>query len=651
MVASPLPLLLAFLNRGSEGTEVWRLWTAGTASMVCLVGSLTMTHRPAWGRWLWGGACLLCLLVVYPYASRNPFAALVSVLTFIATIGMLTHTSNEVVGSKGKLRELTLERARWAARTTPSIVAIVLLMRTPATRIEFAVMAISFGISLILFILWAFTRPTRTLMVLPFLGFVAIGVSLVFLSQSILAGAALATSGATLLCLPDKHRMIERTAHWWEILLNQPSRLLFTTFFLLCTLGTLVLMLPVSAQNGAVDWVDAVFTSVSAVCVTGLVVLDTPNDFTLFGQGTILTLIQLGGLGIMGMTTIAFHAMGRRLSLKQERLLISMTDSQDNDLIRSLALVLKFTLIVEFLGAVLLAGLFYSAGDPISTAIWRGLFTSISAFCNAGFALQSDSLVAFQSHPLVLQVVSGLIILGGLAPATSLAVPSLLRGKRIPIPARLALITTVMLLLVGTLCMLAFEWSGLLAEMNLLDKIHNAWFQSVTLRTAGFNSLALEQSAGPTLLVMIILMFIGGSPGGTAGGIKTTTLGVLAITFWNQIGNRSEVITQKRRIHPSTIYRAVTIVVAGGIVWILILLMLMVTQNIPARALVFEATSAIATVGLSLGATTELDQIGKIIIIVAMFAGRLGPITLFMLLTDSQSGTEKRYPVERISLF
>ncbi|MEA2061718.1 MAG: potassium transporter TrkG [Thermodesulfobacteriota bacterium] len=288
--------------------------------------------------------------------------------------------------------------------------------------------------------------------------------------------------------------------------------------------------------------------------------------------------------------------------------------------------------------------------DTMGMAAWRGIFTAVSAFCNAGFALQSDSLILYQSNGLILNTVAVLIIFGGMAPATSLMVPRWILGKPVPIPAKIALNTTVILLITGTFFMMAFEWDGVLSPLSIGDRIHNAWFQSVTLRTAGFNSVDIAAIASPTFLVMVAFMFIGGSPGGTAGGVKTIAMGILAMTFWANITNRNDVVTQNRRIHPSTVYRAVTIVVSGMVIWFMVVLMLQVTQQISAGALIFEATSAIGTVGLSTGATPFLDEIGKIIIIIAMYAGRIGPMTLFMLLSDAHSVSDSRCPEEKISL-
>ncbi|MBF0204862.1 MAG: potassium transporter TrkH, partial [Desulfamplus sp.] len=442
----------------------------------------------------------------------------------------------------------------------------------------------------------------------------------------------------------------DRSGQWWEMFLNHPSRVMLTTFMGLCLLGTALLMIPVCSAKNTIDLVDAAFTSVSAVCVTGLIVLDTPVDFSVTGHAFILILIQLGGLGIMSITTVGLHTMGRRLTLRQERLMTTMTDTDHKDLIQSLVTILKFTFIAEGLGALMLAILFYQIGDAPGQAIWRGGFTAISAFCNAGFALQSDNLISYQRYPLILHTVAILIIFGGIAPATTLLVPRLITGKTIPIAPYIALITTGILLISGTLFFLVFDWNGVLSGFSVADKIHNAWFQSVTLRTAGFNSVDIAGVASPTFIVMLCFMFIGGSPGGTAGGVKTTTIGILVLTFWANITNHKSVVIKNLRIQSRIIYRAITIVSAGVMVWLAMVLMVEVTQQIPTRDILFEVTSAIGTVGLSTGVTTRLDEIGKIIIMIAMFVGRIGPVTIFMLFSEEHNENPSRYQNAKISL-
>jgi trk system potassium uptake protein TrkH len=515
----------------------------------------------------------------------------------------------------------------------------------------YCIIALSSFIAQALFAHWAIEKKSVLYFLVPVVGIISVGLALVLSAADMVPGIAVGVSVISVMSLPRRKTIIETQKPFWEIFLSHPARVLLVTFLGLCIMGTFLLLLPMAGENTSIKLVDAVFTAVSAVCVTGLIVLDTPNAFSEYGQFFILVLIQLGGLGIMGITTVGLHTMGRRLSLKHERVLASITDTSHKDLVQSLITILKFTFVAESMGAVFLAIMFYTAGDTASQAVWRGIFTAVSAFCNAGFALQSDSLMSYQTKPLVLHIVAILIIFGGMAPATSLIIPRWLSGKTVPIPARIALTASIALLVLGTVFIMAFEWDGLLAGLSFSGKIQNAWFQSATLRTAGFNSLDIAAIANPTFLLMLVFMFIGGSPGGTAGGVKTTTVGILALTFYANITNREEVILQNRRISAVTVYRAVTIVAAGLLLWFGVVLMLEVTQpQIPVRDLIFEVTSALGTVGLSTGATPLLDEIGKIIIIIAMFCGRIGPVTLFMLLSDGQKSSASRCPDAKIFL-
>jgi trk system potassium uptake protein TrkH len=318
-----------------------------------------------------------------------------------------------------------------------------------------------------------------------------------------------------------------------------------------------------------------------------------------------------------------------------------MTETDHKSLINSLSVILKYTFTLELVGASLLTLMFLINGDGFGEAMWRGVFTSISAFCNAGFALQTDSLMGYNSQPMVLNTVAILIFLGGMAPAAALSIPYVVRGKSVPISYKLALSASVIMVVAGALMYLAFEWDVTLSGLSVFDKFWNALFQSVTLRTAGFNSVDIANATAPSLIIMHIFMFIGGSPGGTAGGIKTTTIAVLILTFWSNISNRKSVLYNSYKISEETIYKAVTIIIAGFIVWFAAVIMVEVTQQIPTRELMFEVTSAIGTVGLSIGATAQLDAIGKLVIVIAMFAGRIGPVTMFTFLSrSSTTGTE-----------
>ena len=501
---------------------------------------------------------------------------------------------------------------------------------------------------LLLLLAYKKSHQKRWPLLLPLLSLFLLASSIVF---SLTGFAALFCSAFSLMFLPriadvqGKHR--ER---WWDPFLGHPARVLISTFFALCVFGTFLLQLRWAATGEPLAPLDAAFTAVSAVCVTGLTVVDTQLDFTGFGQGCLLLLIQLGGLGIMTITTVALHALGKRLSLRQERILTSLTETSHQELLHSLVTILKFTCLVELLGALLLTIGFFLHGSPLTTALWQGLFTSVSAFCNAGFALNSYNLVDYQHSPLILHTVALLIISGGLAPSTCLLLPRWIQGRRIGLAASLTLVTTLVLLLVGFCAFLFIEWDHVLAGLSFSDKLTNSWFQSVTLRTAGFNSVDLSTVLNPTLLIILLSMFVGGSPGGTAGGIKTTTMGILVLTFWATITGKDKVVACNRTIPQDVINRTITVFFAGGFVWLFVVLALTLTQEIPAAQLVFEATSALGTAGLSLGATSQLDGIGKIIIMFTMFIGRIGPMTLFTLLSSEHQSNQSQYPDAHIPL-
>ncbi|MBF0413204.1 MAG: potassium transporter TrkH [Desulfamplus sp.] len=648
--------MLTTLNPGND-------LIAFLAAILFLASGFLILRHKLMGQIALAFALAGSFFVAIPYIMTSPFTAFIGAITLIGTsfyiIDFKVNTGYDKV-STPEIR--ALERVRYGAIVLPLLVICRLfiqtvdivgtLSETEKSKILDAVLTVSAIIIQLIFLQCAAKQRKRYVVVIWTL------LSMVFLTTLVIVFykgynvpiAVTILSLITLFVLPIPRVIPEHYWQWWEMFLSHPARVLLTTFMGLCIIGTVLLSLPVSAGKNGVQVLDAAFTSVSAVCVTGLVVLDTPNDFSITGQIFIILLIQLGGLGIMTITTVGLHAIGRRLSLRQERLMTTITETDHKDLIVSLVVILKFTFITEGLGTLILALIFYQRGDSLGQALWQGGFTAISAFCNAGFALQTSNLVPYQTSPLILHTVALLIILGGIAPATCLIIPRWLSGKNIPVSPYIALITTSVLLISGTLFILAFDWNGVLSGLSIIDKIHNAWFQSVTLRTAGFNSVDIAGISDSTLLVMICLMFIGGSPGGTAGGVKTTTIGILVLTFWANITNHKSVVIQNLRIQSRIIYRAITIVASGMMTWVVMVLMLEITQQIPVRDIIFEVTSAMGTVGLSTGATMHLDEIGKIIIMLTMFSGRVGPVTLFMLLSGERNDNPSRYQNAKISL-
>ncbi|HBP19922.1 MAG TPA: potassium transporter TrkH [Planctomycetes bacterium] len=425
-------------------------------------------------------------------------------------------------------------------------------------------------------------------------------------------------------------------APWWEPVLHDPARLLVVSFLLSGLAGGALLSLP-WAVTQPISGLDALFTSFSAVCVTGLIVLDTPVAFTGFGQAAILLLIQVGGLGIMAFSTAALFLMGRRLSLEHEAAVSQLFGEHGGGLGRAVRQVFVITFGVEALGAVVLSGLFWRAGDPLGQAAWRGLFTAISAFCNAGFALQSESLIPYQDSPAILHAVAALIVLGGLGPVVVGLLPHLIRRRRLSPQAKLVLAATALLLIGPALFLAAAEWDrGLGTVSGAGAKLSNAWFQSVTLRTAGFNSIDLTRLGPASITLSLAIMVVGGCPGGTAGGIKTTTAALLFLATWAGVRGRDQVSVFGFRVGRRTIFKAFATVALFAYAAFLALVALQLTQSTPFLRLLFEVISALATVGLSLGATAELDGVGKVIVITCMLAGRVGPLTLFLLLAEPE---------------
>ncbi|MAQ16334.1 MAG: potassium transporter TrkH [Sandaracinus sp.] len=421
----------------------------------------------------------------------------------------------------------------------------------------------------------------------------------------------------------------------WDDLMTRPARLLVLTFAILAAAGTALLLLPVCAGEDPLAPLDAFFTSVSAVCVTGLIVVDTPTAFSGVGQGVLLVLIQIGGLGIMSFYSVALFTLGRRVSLHHEAAVAGAMNVAERHLLGvSVRRIFAVTLITEGAGALILTGAFVARGDGFGMAFWRGLFTSISAFCNAGFALQSSSLVPYADDPVVLVTCAALLVIGGLSPAAVLVFPDWVRRRRVPLQHKLILGTSMALLLVGTLAFGAMEWSATLEGMPWYDRLVNAFFQSATLRTAGFNSVDLAATRPATQTLMIVLMFIGGSPGGTAGGAKTTTIAILALTVSATLRGKKIATAFGRRVTHATVYKAAAVVTVGLGLALFFIGAVQLTQVMDPEVAVFEVVSALATVGLSIGGTAELDEVGKWIIALGMFAGRVGPLTLFLFLTE-----------------
>lgn len=418
-----------------------------------------------------------------------------------------------------------------------------------------------------------------------------------------------------------------------DFLLRRTALLTILTFVVLSLVGTLLLTFPAASGTGvSIAPLDALFTSTSATCVTGLIVLDTPRDLSLFGQAIVLGLIQVGGLGIIVLSTFATLLLGGHLGLRHGQSMAALLEIKGpRSAHRLTVFIVTSTMLIETVGAILLLPPFLGRGMPLGEALFKAVFHSISAFCNAGFALQSDSLVAFQRDPYVLGVIMALIILGGLGFLVIAASWWRISGLDIGtfrIHIRAAVWTSLALTLLGFAVITSVEWNSVLSSLPMPHRLTNGLFQSVTLRTAGFNSVDLTRLKPATVLVMQLLMFIGASPGGTGGGIKTTTLLVLLAGAFSISRGQSRVTLMRRTIPETIMLRAGAVALMALGVAFTGFFILLVTQQQPFEKLGFEVVSAIGTVGLSIGNTGALSPVGKLVITLLMLVGRVGPLTV-----------------------
>ncbi len=419
-----------------------------------------------------------------------------------------------------------------------------------------------------------------------------------------------------------------------KYLFRRPAQLLGLSFFIVISIGAIILSFPyASAGDSSIKAIDAIFTAVSATCVTGLIVLDTPHDFTVFGQSIILILIQVGGLGIMTISTFAAIIIGRNVGLGQEYSLTKMTgEASVNRVYRLIKFICLFTFIIEIIGAATLFLQFSSLNIPLKTNLWKSVFHSISAFCNAGFSLQTDSLIPFQYNPGILFTFSALIIIGGLGFGVLYWFFEIMtfKHRKISFHVKVVFYSTIILLVGMTCFVLLFENNGALKNFSVIDKISNAWFYSVTPRTAGFNTITVDSVSPLTRFVTIVLMFIGVAPGSTGGGVKITTIFILLLTVRTLMRGDKETQGFNYSISNSTIYRAAAVFFLGITTCVLGFAFLIATQSFSPESIAFETVSAFGTVGLSMGDTVNLNTFGKLVIIVLMFIGRVGPLTLVL---------------------
>lgn len=438
-----------------------------------------------------------------------------------------------------------------------------------------------------------------------------------------------------------------------------PSQVLALGFAGLILLGALLLTMPMASKDGqSLSFLNALFTATSAVCVTGLVVVDTGSHFTPFGQFVIIFLIQVGGLGFMTFSTLAAILIGKKIGLK-ERMVIQESFNQDTlaGLVKLTRNVLWVTLIIEGAGGLILT-LRFLADFPLGRALAFGFFHAVSSFCNAGFDLfgqvfgSYSSITHYVDDWIVTLTVGGLIILGGIGFPVIMELVRFPRKKRLSLHSKLVIVMTVVLIGVGALLIFLIEFANpkTIGGLSVSGKFLGALFQSITPRTAGYNSLDISKLRTGTWFIMIILMFIGASPSSTGGGIKTTTFGVLVATIITSIKGRQDAELFERHIPTDIIYKAITILTIA-LSWVSVATLVMsLVEPYAFIRLFFEVMSAFGTVGLTTGITPDLTVISKIIIIITMFIGRVGPVTILIALSRTEKHNSVKFVEERLMI-
>ncbi|MFF4777093.1 TrkH family potassium uptake protein [Microtetraspora fusca] len=448
-----------------------------------------------------------------------------------------------------------------------------------------------------------------------------------------------------------------RQAGWGSAVLDRfqnPTQVLATVFGSVILVGTLLLRLPIATTSGeSADWGAALFTATSAVCVTGLAVVDTGGHWSGFGEGVIAGLVQVGGFGIMMLATLFTMLVSNRMGLRARLMAQAQTSTLTvADARRVVRNVIAFSLVSETIVAVILTGrLMIGYGEPFGEAVYHGVFHAISAFNNAGFSLWPDSLTRFVSDPWICLTVAGAVIVGGLGVPV---VFELLRSWRRPshwsVLTRVTVVVTALLLSMGTLVFLMTEWRnpGTMGALDDSDKLLASFFTAVMPRSSGFNTIDVSQMAPSSWLATDVLMFIGAGSAGTGGGVKVTTFGLLAFVIWAEMRGETQVNIGHRRLTESAQRQAVAICMLGvALVAVSTYVLLVMTPHSLDRVL-FEAVSAFSTTGLSTGITADVPPAGHLLLVVLMFIGRIGPLTLGSALALKERTRRYELPEERV---
>lgn len=419
-----------------------------------------------------------------------------------------------------------------------------------------------------------------------------------------------------------------------EAIKKNPYMVFVISFAIIIFFGAILLDLPISSQNGrSIGFIDALFTSTSAMCVTGLTVVNTAEYWTIFGKIVILVLIQMGGLGVMTMSAMISFFFGKRISLKTR--VFIMEERNVNELqgvVRLTKSILVYTFLIEFIGAILFSFVFVK-DYGFSKGIAFSIFHSVSAFCNAGFDITGNSMLSYVDNPIITFAIAFLVIIGGIGYFVFWDLHDSKGFSRLCLHSKLVIIITGILLVLGFVFIFVLEYNNAstLGNLSLSGKIQASIFQSIVPRTAGFNSIEIGNLRTSTVALMLIFMFIGGSSGSTAGGVKITTIGVIFIAIYNFVRGKRDVEVFMKRIEYTTIIKAVSIVGISVLLINIVTFILTITEadsGFEFLDILFETVSSFGTVGLSRGLTPSLSDTGKVILSLLMFVGRLGPLTV-----------------------
>lgn len=431
-------------------------------------------------------------------------------------------------------------------------------------------------------------------------------------------------------------------------------QILIVGMIIINIVGAAILSSPISSKSGeSTNFLDALFTSASAVCVNGLVINDTGTYWSTFGQIILIILSEIGGLGIMSFTIFISILLGKKITLK-ERLTFqsSMNTFNIQGLVKMIKYIMYVSFSVQFFGILLLSTQFVTEFG-FKKGMFYSLFHSVSAFCNVGMDLFGDfnSLTQYYSNPVVIITISVLVIIGGLGFSVLIELHNYREIKKISVHTKMVIFISSILIIVGAIFIFILEYNNpkTLGNMNTFDKILNSIFSSITPRTAGFTTIATEEMTKGSKLITIILMFIGGSPGSTAGGLKTSTFGIIIFTIISVIRGREDTEAFGRKFSKEIVYKSFSLLIIGITLVICATMILLTTEyGETFMSILYESTSAIGTAGLSVGVTQKLSRIGKIIIIIMMYIGRIGPLTLVLALTNNKKKTGIRYPEAKI---